>query len=189
MWKPTSNSDFLMHYAKGQRAKNHKYITIKDGRYIYVTQGNHWKDNMSSGNSSTRKRGSHFGDHGGTTGGTKTVNSHGKSSTGALPSSPIVNKKGRAGSYRGAVNPSSNASLNNSRKKVKHREVAKANAGVNRSGGNAASAANAQNIKKSKKESQISRGLRKLSLNLKLLANKVPGVVPIRKAVKKRKKK
>lgn len=35
-WKPTSSSeDFLMHYAKGQRAKNHKYIKIDNGRYVY----------------------------------------------------------------------------------------------------------------------------------------------------------
>lgn len=30
-----SVDDELMHYARGQRARNHKYIAIKNGRYIY----------------------------------------------------------------------------------------------------------------------------------------------------------
>ena len=30
-----SVDDELMHYAKGQRARNHKYIAIRNGRYIY----------------------------------------------------------------------------------------------------------------------------------------------------------
>lgn len=35
MWAPTVSSDELYHYAKGTRAKKHKYIAIKNGRYIY----------------------------------------------------------------------------------------------------------------------------------------------------------
>lgn len=36
LWKPsTTSDDFLMHYAKGSHAKKHKYIAIKNGRYIY----------------------------------------------------------------------------------------------------------------------------------------------------------
>lgn len=40
MWRPsTSRDDVLMHYAKGQKAKNHKYIDIINGRYIYPRAG------------------------------------------------------------------------------------------------------------------------------------------------------
>lgn len=36
LWQPSNTSeDVLMHYAKGSRAKKHKYIAIKNGRYIY----------------------------------------------------------------------------------------------------------------------------------------------------------
>ena len=38
MWKPTIGSDALYHSAKGTHWGKHKYIAIKNGRYIYPTK-------------------------------------------------------------------------------------------------------------------------------------------------------
>ena len=42
----------LSHYAKGQRARRHKYVSIKNGRYIYPTRsntgGNSYNDRLQS---------------------------------------------------------------------------------------------------------------------------------------------
>ena len=41
--------DELMHYARGQRAQNHKYIAIKNGKYIYPEDNINYNDRLTSG--------------------------------------------------------------------------------------------------------------------------------------------
>ena len=61
MWRPTTQNDTLMHYARGQRAKNHKYLDIILGRYIYPsTKSNSPGASRRSKNTSTTSRGKKF---------------------------------------------------------------------------------------------------------------------------------
>lgn len=62
MWKPTVSSDEIWHSAKGSHWGKHKYIAIKNGRYIYPsdinsrkTHKNKLTDRSPSGNAKTLK--------------------------------------------------------------------------------------------------------------------------------------
>lgn len=183
MWKPTSNGDFLMHYARGQRARNHKYIEIKDGRYIYPnTKTSHggrsgssdWSSEIYSAQSKNKK---------------KTDDSKKKRTAAQQAQIDRINASGKKRTKYETTKAETMARKHKARNSD-FTKSAKKNAGVNRSAaGTSRSATNAQMIKKNrKKENLIETGLRKLALNLKLLSNRVPGVVSLRKAHKKFKK-
>ena len=209
MWRPTTDSDTLMHYSKGQRAKNHKYLDIINGRYIYPSSKNSSPGaSRSSKNTSVTPRSKRWSDniigapvktntHGGSTGSTTSDFHQRRSSSTSTknlsPGQSRTQKKVAANNKRiDSINARGKSRTEYEKQKAenlhKNRNAqftaaAKRNAGANRSGGNGHTVIN------KKKENQVQRGLRKLSLNLKLLANKVPGVVPIRKLAKKAKKK
>lgn len=186
MWKPTPSGDALMHYAKGQRAKNHKYITIKNGRYVYADS-----NNKHGGSTSKTAGSSNWQDEIYSKKPERKIPDGKKKRT--KEQQDTINRINAAGKKR--TKYEQNKALREARQhKGRNRDfenAAKKNARVNRSAANARSHTNAQMIKKNRKqENLVETGLRKLGLNLKLLANKyIPGMTELRKTNKKFKKK
>lgn len=195
MWRPTTQNDTLMHYSKGQRAKIHKYLEIRGGRYIYPTTASGTSNVGRNAKAQLyKKRGQNWSDniytntHGGSSGKSLPPTTRSKQVQERTKKLDTISRAGKEQTKRAQLKADTAKRQHDARNRD-FTAAAKKNARVNRSAGNAKSATNAQMIRKDrKKENLVQTGLRKLMLNLKLLANKVPGVVSTRKAHKKFKK-